>query len=118
MDVSIIDNPKAVFAHEIRKDWCSPAGVETTLAILGLGAPTDARQRELASRVEVNWERYVKIVDIEAKALAAATREPGESEASALAATVDASTSTGIDRKKPEVVSACTVPLRSSLMMS
>src|SRR4029078_9125819 len=24
------------------------------------------RERELASRVEVNWERYVKIVDIEA----------------------------------------------------
>ena len=37
---------------------------------------------------------------------------------SALAATVAASTSTGIDQNNPEAVSACTVSLPSSLMRS
>ena len=46
-----------MFAHEIRVDWCAPAGVEMVLAILGKGAPTEARQRELASRIH-EWETY------------------------------------------------------------
>jgi hypothetical protein len=57
VDVDILQNHKAVFAHELRDDWCAPAGVTTVLAILGLGAPTDARQKEIASRVR-EWESY------------------------------------------------------------
>jgi hypothetical protein len=57
VDVDILQNHRAVFAHELRDDWCAPAGVTTVLAILGLGAPTDARQKEIASRVR-EWESY------------------------------------------------------------
>ena len=57
VDVDIVAKHGPEFAHEIRVDWCSPAGVTTALAILGLGAPTDARQREIASRVR-EWESY------------------------------------------------------------
>ncbi|HET7702266.1 MAG TPA: hypothetical protein VFK35_02625 [Candidatus Limnocylindrales bacterium] len=57
VDVDILANPKAVFAHEIDKDWCAPAGVTMVLAATGNGAPTDARQREIASRVR-EWESW------------------------------------------------------------
>jgi hypothetical protein len=57
VDVDNLQNHRAVFAHELRDDWCAPAGVTTVLAILGLGAPTDARQKEIASRVR-EWESY------------------------------------------------------------
>jgi hypothetical protein len=57
VDVDIVQNHKSVFAHELRDDWCAPAGVTTVLAILGLGAPTDAREKEIASRVK-EWESY------------------------------------------------------------
>ena len=57
VDVDIVQNHKAVFSHEIRVDWCAPAGVTMVLAVLGLGAPTDARQTELASRIH-EWESY------------------------------------------------------------
>jgi hypothetical protein len=57
VDVNIVKNPKAVFAHELRDTWCAPAGVTITLAILGHGAPTEARQRELASRIR-EWDSY------------------------------------------------------------
>jgi hypothetical protein len=57
VDVDILKDHKAVFAHELRDDWCAPAGVTTVLAILGLGKPTDARQKEIASRVR-EWESY------------------------------------------------------------
>jgi hypothetical protein len=57
VDVDIIADHESVFAHEIRVDWCAPAGVEMVLAIMGKGAPTDARQRELASRIH-EWETY------------------------------------------------------------
>ena len=55
MDVSILEDPKAVFAHEIRKDWCAPAGVQMTLAALGLADTTEGFQRTLAGRVH-EWE--------------------------------------------------------------
>ena len=55
MDVSIIDNPKGVFAHELRKDWCSPAGVQITLAALGLADTSEDFQSTLANRVH-EWE--------------------------------------------------------------
>ena len=55
MDVSILEDPKAVFAHEIRKDWCAPAGVQMTLAALGLADTSEGFQRTLAGRVH-EWE--------------------------------------------------------------
>ncbi|MBA2718714.1 MAG: hypothetical protein H0U52_05615 [Chloroflexi bacterium] len=55
VDVDILTDHEAVFAHELRDDWCVPAGIEMVLAITGNGAPTDARQREIASRVR-EWE--------------------------------------------------------------
>ena len=57
VDVDILQEHKSVFAHELRDDWCAPAGVTTVLAILGKGAPTEARQKEIASRVG-EWESY------------------------------------------------------------
>jgi hypothetical protein len=57
VDVDIVQDHEAVFAHEIDKDWCAPAGVTMVLAIMGKGAPSDAREREIASRVG-EWESY------------------------------------------------------------
>jgi hypothetical protein len=57
VDVDIVKKHGPEFAHELRDDWCSPAGVTTALAILGLGAPTEDRQREIAKRVR-EWESY------------------------------------------------------------
>jgi len=57
VDVDIVAHHGPEFAHELRDDWCSPAGVTTALAILGLGPPTEDRQREIASRVR-EWESY------------------------------------------------------------
>jgi hypothetical protein len=57
VDVDIVQNHKAVFAHELRVDWCAPAGVAMVLAILDKGAPTDAREREIAGRIH-EWETY------------------------------------------------------------
>ena len=55
VDVTIVDDPGAVFAHEARKDWCAPAGVQMTLAVLGKANTSEAFQRELHSRVR-EWE--------------------------------------------------------------
>ncbi len=55
VDVTIAEDPEAFFAHEARKDWCAPAGVQMTLAYLGKADTSDAFQRELASRVR-EWE--------------------------------------------------------------
>jgi hypothetical protein len=57
VDVDIADDPEAVFKHEIRKDWCAPAGVQMVLAQLGLVDTSDDVQRELAHRVR-EWEAY------------------------------------------------------------
>ncbi len=57
VDIDVVARHGPEFAHELRDDWCSPAGVATTLAILGLGAPTDARERDIASRIG-EWESY------------------------------------------------------------
>jgi len=57
VDVDIVKNDKAVFAHEIRDTWCASAGVQIVLAILGHGDNSSARQRELQSRVH-EWESY------------------------------------------------------------
>ncbi len=57
VDYRIDADPEAVFAHEIRARWCSPAGVQMTLAVLGLADTSAAFQRKLASRVH-EWESY------------------------------------------------------------
>jgi hypothetical protein len=57
VDVDIVTNHDAIFAHELRDDWCAPAGLTIVLAITGHGAPTDARERDIASRVH-EWESY------------------------------------------------------------
>ena len=57
MDVDIVTNHKAVFASEVHKDWCAPAGVQMVLAVLGLVDTSEATQREIASRVRL-WESY------------------------------------------------------------
>jgi hypothetical protein len=57
VDVYIPQNHEAAFAHEIREDWCAPAGVEMVLALTGHGRPSEARQKEIASRVR-EWESF------------------------------------------------------------
>lgn len=57
VDVRILDDPEAAFAHELDKDWCAPAGVQMVLAALGLGDTTPAFQTEIASRVR-EWETW------------------------------------------------------------
>jgi hypothetical protein len=57
VDVTIVSDPEAVFAHEQRKDWCAPAGVQMTLAALGLADTSAAFQAELHSRVR-EWESW------------------------------------------------------------
>jgi hypothetical protein len=57
VDVTVVKDPEAVFAHEIRKDWCAPAGIQMTLASLGLADTSDAFQQKLAGRIH-EWETY------------------------------------------------------------
>lgn len=57
VDRQVLDDPASVFAHEIRVDWCAPAGVQMVLAAHGQGSTSDAFQKELASRVR-EWESY------------------------------------------------------------
>jgi hypothetical protein len=57
VDLTIVSDPEAVFAHEIDKDWCAPAGVQMTLAALGLGDTSEDFQKEIAGRVR-EWETW------------------------------------------------------------
>lgn len=57
VDVDIARDPAAVFAHELRNTWCSPAGIQMTLAVLGLADTSSAFQHEVAGRVH-EWESY------------------------------------------------------------
>ena len=57
MDVDIVTNHKAVFAHELKVTWCASAAVQMTLAVLGHEDTSDAFQRRLQSRVR-EWESY------------------------------------------------------------
>ena len=57
VDVDIVRDPDKVFAHELRPDWCAPAGVQMVLAILGRANTSDRTQREIAGRVH-EWEAY------------------------------------------------------------
>ena len=55
VDVDIVKDHDAVFAHEIKDTWCAAAGVQMTLAVLGLADNSDAFQRTLQGRVH-EWE--------------------------------------------------------------
>ncbi len=55
VDVDIVQDHEAVFASEVRNDWCAPAGVQMVLAILGLADTSERTQREIAGRVR-EWE--------------------------------------------------------------
>lgn len=57
VDVDIGTDPEAVFSHELKDTWCAPAGVQMTLAFLGLADTSVDFQRELQSRVH-EWESY------------------------------------------------------------
>ena len=57
VDVDIVTNHKAVFAHELKVTWCASAAVQMTLAVLGHEDTSDAFQRRLQSRVR-EWESY------------------------------------------------------------
>jgi hypothetical protein len=55
VDVKIDTDPDAVFASQLTKDWCAPAGMQMVLAIHGLADTSEAFQRRLAGRVK-EWE--------------------------------------------------------------
>ena len=57
VDVDIVSDYAAVFAHEVKDTWCAPAGVQMTLAVLGLADTSDAFQSELQGRVK-EWESF------------------------------------------------------------
>jgi hypothetical protein len=57
VDVDIVADHEAVFAHELKNTWCAPAGVQMTLAVLGLADTSDAFQQELQGRVK-EWESW------------------------------------------------------------
>ena len=53
--VDLLDDPEAVFASQVDKDWCAPAGVQMVLAIHGKVDTGEKVQREIAGRVR-EWE--------------------------------------------------------------
>jgi hypothetical protein len=55
VDVKIVKRPKDVFISQQTKDWCAPAGVQMTLAALGLADNSERFQRELVNRSD-EWE--------------------------------------------------------------
>jgi hypothetical protein len=57
VDVDIAADPAGIFASEVKDTWCSPAGVQITLAFLGKADTSVAFQRELQGRVH-EWESY------------------------------------------------------------
>ncbi len=57
VDRDLVADPEAVFASEITTEWCAPAGVQMTLAVLGLADTSEAFQRTLVSRID-EWEAW------------------------------------------------------------
>jgi hypothetical protein len=57
VNVDIVKNHDAVFAHEIKDTWCAAAGVQMALAVLGHADNSNAFQRKLQGRVR-EWESY------------------------------------------------------------
>jgi hypothetical protein len=57
VDFDLVTDPEAVFASEVRNDWCAPAGVQMALAVLGFVDTSERTQVEIAGRVR-EWESY------------------------------------------------------------
>jgi hypothetical protein len=57
VDVDIVTKPKGVFASQVHKDWCAPAGVQMALAVMGLVDTSEKTQREIHGKVRT-WESY------------------------------------------------------------
>ena len=57
VDVDIAADPAGIFASEAKDTWCSPAGVQITLAFLGKADTSVGFQGELQGRVH-EWESY------------------------------------------------------------
>lgn len=53
--VRVVKKPKSAFITQLTKDWCAPAGVQITLAALGLAKNSEAFQHELVNRSR-EWE--------------------------------------------------------------
>jgi hypothetical protein len=53
--VRVVKKPKSAFITQLTKDWCAPAGVQITLAALGLADNTEAFQHKLVNRSR-EWE--------------------------------------------------------------
>ncbi|HEX5590421.1 MAG TPA: hypothetical protein VFX65_09050 [Candidatus Limnocylindrales bacterium] len=51
VDVDMVRDHEAVFAHELKVTWCAPAGIQMVLAIHDRGDTSDAFQHEIAGRV-------------------------------------------------------------------
>ena len=57
VDVDIVSEPESVFASQVHKDWCAPAGVQMVLSVLGKVNTSEGTQRQIAGRVR-EWESY------------------------------------------------------------
>lgn len=57
VDVDTVPDAERVFVSQITKDWCAVATVQIVLTIFGRGDPSEAFQRELASRID-EWETW------------------------------------------------------------
>ncbi len=57
VDIDIAADPAGIFASEAKDTWCSPAGVQITLAFLGKADTSVDFQREIQGRVH-EWESY------------------------------------------------------------
>jgi len=55
VNVDIVKDHDAVFAHELKETWCAPAGVQITLSALGLAKNSQKFQHELVNRSR-EWE--------------------------------------------------------------
>ena len=53
--VRVVKKPKSVFITQLTKDWCAPAGVQMTLASLGLADNSERFQKRLVNRAR-EWE--------------------------------------------------------------
>ena len=51
VDLRMTADPAASFAHQLTKDWCSPAAIQIVLALHGKGDTSQALQRQIAGRV-------------------------------------------------------------------
>jgi hypothetical protein len=55
VDVKLRANPRRIFASQVTKDWCAPAGTQIVLAMHGVMGNSEGEQRKLAGRID-EWE--------------------------------------------------------------